>query len=65
MFWKSVSWASPLSMISRLRRGAAQYCGARRGKRGADQPKSPSRGFLGMWGPVGFWEGTPALHDSE
>ena len=37
----------------------------RAGKRGADQPRSPNRGFLGMWGPVGFWEGTPDLHDSE
>ena len=45
--------------------GGAQYCGARCGKRGADQPRSTSRGFLGTWGPIGFWEGTQVVHGRE
>ena len=32
----------------------AKYFGARRGNRGADQPRSPNRGFLGTWSPFGY-----------
>ena len=37
-------------------------CGARRRKRGADQPRSPNRGFLDMWVPSGSERGPRALY---
>ena len=43
----------------------AWCCGALRSTRGADQRRSPNRRFLGIWGPVGFWEENSALHDGE